>query len=147
MKASFIGENGKPAPFVMGCYGIGVSRTAQSAVEQRHDDKGIIWPAAIAPFEVAVAIVDVRKEDQVAMGERLYAELQAEGIDVCLDDRKVRAGAKFKDLELLGFPVQVTAGRGVGEGKVEVTLRASGERVEVMAEEACAHVQAFLEKA
>ena len=147
MKASFIGENGKPAPFVMGCYGIGVSRTAQSAVEQRHDDKGIVWPAAIAPFEVAVAIVDVRKEDQVEVGERLYAELQTAGIDVCLDDRKVRAGAKFKDLELLGFPVQVTAGRGVGEGKVEVTLRATGERVEILADEACAQVQTFLEKA
>jgi len=147
MKASFIGENGKPAPFVMGCYGIGVSRTAQSAVEQGHDDKGIVWPAAIAPFEVAVAIVDVRKEDQVEVGERLYAELQAAGVDVCLDDRKVRAGAKFKDLELLGFPVQVTAGRGVSEGKVEVTLRSTGERVEVPAEEAGAHVQAFLEKA
>lgn len=147
MKATFIGKDGKPAPFVMGCYGIGVSRTAQSAVEQGHDDKGIVWPAAIAPFEVAVAIVDVRKEDQVEVGERVYAELLAAGVDACLDDRSVRAGAKFKDLELLGFPVQVTAGRGVGEGKVEVTLRSSGERVEIPAEEACARVQALLRDA
>jgi len=147
MKATFIGENGKPAPFVMGCYGIGVSRTAQSAVEQSHDEKGIVWPAAIAPFEVAVAIVDVRKEDQVEAGERIHADLLAAGVDACLDDRRLRAGAKFKDLELLGFPVQVTAGRGVGDGLVEVTWRASGERVDLPIAEACAHVQALLEQA
>ncbi len=147
MNAGFIAENGKPAPFIMGCYGIGVSRTAQSAVEQSYDDKGIVWPVSIAPFEVAVAIVDVRKDDQVEVGTQIYGELKAAGVDVCLDDRKVRAGAKFKDLELLGFPVQVTAGRGVGEGKVEVTWRATGDRVELPIAEVRAHVENLLEQA
>jgi len=145
MKATFIGENGKPHPFVMGCYGIGVSRTAQAAVEQHYDDKGIVWPTPIAPFEAVVAIVDVKKDDQVAAGEEAYAALQAAGIDVCLDDRKVRAGAKFKDLELLGFPVQLTAGRGVGEGKFEVTLRSTGEREELALEAAVARVIELVE--
>jgi prolyl-tRNA synthetase len=140
MKASFIGENGKPAPFVMGCYGIGISRTAQSAVEQHYDESGIVWPTAIAPFEVVVCIVDIKKQDQVEAGEQAYAALQAAGIDVCLDDRKVRAGAKFKDLELLGFPFQLTAGRGVSEGKLEVKPRAGGEREELDLDEAVARV-------
>jgi prolyl-tRNA synthetase len=140
MKASFIGENGKPAPFVMGCYGIGISRTAQAAVEQGYDDKGIVWPTAIAPFEAVVCIVDVKKPDQVEAGERAYEALRAAGIDVCLDDRKLRAGAKFKDLELMGFPFQLTAGRGVSEGKFEVTTRAGGERVELGLDDALARV-------
>ncbi|MDA1265512.1 MAG: proline--tRNA ligase [Planctomycetota bacterium] len=140
MDATFIGEDGKPHPFVMGCYGIGVSRTAQAAVEQHHDDSGIVWPFSIAPFEVVVAIVDVKKEDQVAAGERAYAALKEAGIDVCLDDRKLRAGAKFKDLELLGFPVRLTAGRGVADDLFEVTPRESGEREDLGYDEAVARV-------
>lgn len=144
MDATFIGEDGKPHPFVMGCYGIGVSRTAQAAVEQHHDDKGIVWPKTIAPFEAVVAIVDVKKEDQVEAGEKAYQALKDAGIDVCLDDRKLRAGAKFKDLELLGFPVQLTAGRGVSEGRFEVTPRASGEREDLDFDAAIAKVIAEL---
>ncbi len=144
MGATFIAENGKPHPFVMGCYGVGVSRTAQAAVEQHHDEKGIVWPSSIAPFEVAVAVVDVKKGDQMELGERLYAELLAAGVDTCLDDRKLRAGAKFKDLELLGFPYQVTAGRGAPQGVVELTTRASGERVELPADQVVASVLELL---
>ena len=140
MGATFIAEDGKPHPFEMGCYGIGVSRTAQAAVEQHYDDKGIVWPVPIAPFEAVVAIVDVKKEDQVAAGERAYEALKAAGLDVCLDDRKLRAGAKFKDLELLGFPVRLTAGRGVAEDKLEVTPRATGEQEELGLEAAVARV-------
>ncbi len=140
MDATFIAEDGKPRPFVMGCYGIGISRTAQAAVEQNHDEKGIIWPVPIAPFEAVVAIVDVKKSEQVEAGERAYQALLDAGIDVCLDDRRLRAGAKFKDLELLGFPVQFTAGRGAGEDRFEVTPRANGEREELPFDQAVARV-------
>lgn len=140
MGSTFIAEDGKPRPFAMGCYGIGVSRTAQAAVEQHHDEKGIVWPVPIAPFEAVVAIVDVKKEDQFAAGEEAYEALLAAGVDACLDDRKLRAGAKFKDLELLGFPVRLTAGRGVGEGKFEVTSRVTGESEELGLQDAVARV-------
>lgn len=140
MGSTFIAEDGKPRPFEMGCYGIGVSRTAQAAVEQHSDDKGIVWPVPIAPFEAVVAVVDVKKEDQFAAGEEAYEALLAAGVDACLDDRKLRAGAKFKDLELLGFPVRLTAGRGVAEGKFEVTPRATGETEELGLKEAVARV-------
>src|SRR5690606_33367132 len=85
MGANFMAENGKPTPFVMGCYGIGVSRTPAAAVEQRHDDKGIVWPVALAPFEVVIAILDVKREAQVELAGRLYDQLRAAGADVALD--------------------------------------------------------------
>jgi prolyl-tRNA synthetase len=111
MGATFMDQAGKPQPFVMGCYGIGVSRTPAAAVEQNYDDKGIVWPAPIAPFECVVAMLDSKRDEQKALAEKLYAELQAAGVDVCLDDRPLSPGAKFKDLELLGLPVQVFVGR------------------------------------
>lgn len=123
MGATFMDKGGKPTPFVMGCYGIGVSRTPASAVEQHHDDKGIVWPAPIAPFEVVVAMVDARRDEQRELAEKLYADLQEAGVDVCLDDRQMSPGAKFKDLELLGFPIQVFCGRKSADGEVEFLLR------------------------
>ena len=123
MGATFMDQGGKPTPFVMGCYGIGVSRTPAAAVEQNHDDKGIVWPAAIAPFECVVAMLDPKREEQVALAEKLYGELKAAGVDVCLDDRALSPGAKFKDNELLGFPVQVFVGRKAAEGGVEFLVR------------------------
>jgi len=107
-----------------------VSRLAQAAVEQHHDDAGIIWPVAIAPYEVIVVIASAQDPQQVALAERLYGQLQAEGVDVLLDDRPERAGVKFKDAELLGIPWRLVVGRGAAEGRIERVERASGEREE-----------------
>ena len=123
MGATFMDQSGKPTPFVMGCYGIGVSRTPASAVEQNHDMKGIVWPPAIAPFECVVAMLDPKRDEQRALAEQLYGELKDAGVDVCLDDRPMSPGAKFKDNELIGFPVQVFVGRKAAEGQVEFLVR------------------------
>ncbi len=144
MGATFAAQNGKPAPFVMGCYGIGISRTAAAAVEQCHDDKGIVWPAPIAPFEVVVAIVDVKRESQRALAEELYQTLLADGVDACLDDRKMSPGAKFKDLDLLGFPLQVVVGRRAEERVVEFTVRRGSDRSEIDAGTVLERVRAEL---
>jgi len=141
MGATFMAENGKPSPFVMGCYGIGVSRTPAAAVEQHFDDKGIIWPVTIAPFEVVVAIMDKKRAPQVDLGEKVYEELQAAGVDVALDDRKMSPGAKFKDLELLGFPITVIVGRKAEEGVVEFGLRKDDGRDEIAAGDVVARCQ------
>ncbi len=128
MGAVFTDTNGKPQPFVMGCYGIGVSRVAAAAVEQRSDEKGIVWPIPIAPFEVAVAPLKVQDDAQREAAESLYAALQGAGVDVLLDDRKLGAGAKLKDLELMGFSVLVVVGRGIStDGTVEVRNRTAGD--------------------
>ncbi|MBK8097215.1 MAG: proline--tRNA ligase [Planctomycetes bacterium] len=131
MGATFMDQGGKPQPFVMGCYGIGVSRTPAAAVEQNHDDKGVVWPAPIAPFEVVVGMLDPKKDDQVKLAEQLYGELQQAGVDVCLDDRPMSPGAKFKDHELLGLPVQVFVGRRAAEGMVEFLIRKGLQKSEL----------------
>jgi prolyl-tRNA synthetase len=140
MGATFMDQGGKPTPFVMGCYGIGVSRTPAAAVEQSHDDKGIVWPASIAPFECVVAMLDPKREEQVTLAEKVYAELQQAGVDVCLDDRPMSPGAKFKDNELLGFPVQVFVGRRAADGVVEFLVRKGMVKSECAAAEVKAKV-------
>jgi len=117
----------------MGCYGIGVSRLAQAAVEQHHDGDGICWPTAIAPYEAIVVIANAADEAQRALAEQLYTDLQAAAIDVLLDDRSERAGVKFKDADLLGIPWRVVVGRGAAEGQVELVQRRSGERLDLAA--------------
>jgi prolyl-tRNA synthetase len=144
MGATFTAQSGKAEPFVMGCYGIGVSRTPAAAVEQHHDEKGIVWPPALAPFEVVVAILDGKREAQVELGERLYEELKAAGIDACLDDRALRPGAKFKDLELLGFPLQVIVGRKAEEGVVEFVVRRDGSKEEIQTDSVTSRCQQAL---
>ena len=144
MAATFMDQGGKPQPFVMGCYGIGVSRTPASAVEQHHDDKGISWPIPIAPFACVVAILDPKRQEQVQLAERLYGELQAAGVDVCLDDRPMSPGAKFKDHELLGLPLQVFVGRKAAEGMVEFLVREGMQKSECAAGDAVAKVRAAL---
>ena len=109
----------------MGCYGIGISRLAQAAIEQNHDKDGIIWPLAIAPFEVVVVIANMKDEKQKALGEEIYEELLKEGIDALIDDRDERAGVKFKDADLIGIPWKLIAGRGSTEGQVELINRTS----------------------
>ena len=126
MEASFTSEAGQEEPFWMGCYGIGVSRLAQAAVEQHHDADGIRWPVAIAPYEVIVVIASSQEPAQVELAERLYGQLQQAGVDVLLDDRPERAGVKFKDADLIGIPYRLVVGRGAVDGMVELVERAPG---------------------
>ena len=128
MGATFLDEDGKERPIVMGSYGIGLARIAAAAVEQHHDDNGICWPASIAPFQVHLVLVRASDEGQKALADDLYARLAAEGFDVLYDDRDMSPGIKFKDADLLGCPVQVVVGKRAGEGFVEVKERVSGER-------------------
>ncbi len=128
LEARFTNETGAEEPLWMGCYGIGVSRLAQAAVEQHHDGAGIVWPVAIAPFEVIVVIASSQEPLQVELAERLYAELADAGIEVLLDDRSERAGVKFKDADLIGIPWRVVVGRGAAAGQVELVERAGGAR-------------------
>ncbi len=125
MKATYLDETGKPALMEMGCYGIGVTRIVGAAIEQNHDEKGIIWPSAIAPFQVVVCPVGAAKSEMVrAESEAIYQELLAAGIDVALDDRDERPGAMFADWELIGVPVRVTVGeRSLKEGQLELLRR------------------------
>ncbi|SFG49752.1 prolyl-tRNA synthetase [Desulfotomaculum arcticum] len=126
--ATFLDENGKAKPFVMGCYGIGVTRTMAAAVEQNHDDKGIIWPVQIAPYHVIVVPISNKDQEQVQTAEKLYQDLVAAGIETVLDDRPDRAGVKFKDADLVGYPFRITVGsKGLAEGKVEFYSRCKGE--------------------
>ena len=125
MGANFTNEQGKTEPLWMGCYGIGVSRLAQAAVEQSYDQDGIIWPVAIAPYHVIVIVPNISDAEKMAAGEKLYEEFKQAGVEVLLDDRKERAGFKFKDSELVGIPYRVVTGRSLSEGKVEVVKRAT----------------------
>jgi prolyl-tRNA synthetase len=121
MNATVLGDNGKPVPMTMGCYGIGVTRVVASAIEQNHDENGIIWPEAIAPFEIAIVPMNAHKSEMVQeASDKLYAELKAAGYDVLLDDRDSRPGFKFADLELLGVPHRIVIGeRSLKEGQLE----------------------------
>jgi prolyl-tRNA synthetase len=144
MDAKFTTREGKRDPFIMGCYGIGVSRIAAAAVEQNHDDKGIVWPAALSPYEVVVIPMKMNDESLVQAAEKLYVELGRAGVEVLLDDRSGRPGPKLKDSELLGFPYKVLCGRALAEGKVEIERRADGEKTLLPLEEAAAWVASAL---
>jgi prolyl-tRNA synthetase len=134
MGATFVDEDGQEKPMIMGCYGIGVTRVMAAAVEQNYDENGIIWPVEIAPFEVVVIPVNVKKDEVRQLAEEIYSTLQKEGFDVLLDDRNARPGFKFKDADLIGIPFQVIVGKRASEGIVELKLRKSGERFEVPVE-------------
>ncbi|HHV16343.1 MAG TPA: proline--tRNA ligase [Gelria sp.] len=124
MEATFRDQNGQSCPFVMGCYGIGISRTMAAAVEQNNDENGIIWPIPIAPYHVIVVPVNSKNEEQTRMAESIYQILQQEGLEVIIDDRDERAGVKFKDADLIGIPVRITIGsKALQENKVEVKKR------------------------
>jgi prolyl-tRNA synthetase len=132
LKATFLDENGKERFIVMGCYGIGVSRVAAACIEQNHDESGIMFPPPIAPFEVALALLDGKSEEVVAKADEIYAFLQTEGIDVLLDDRDERPGVKFKDADLIGAPMQLVLGaKGFARGIVEAKSRRSGQKTEL----------------
>ncbi|MGL5244630.1 MAG: proline--tRNA ligase, partial [Sarcina sp.] len=127
MNATFIDEDGKSKPFVMGCYGIGVTRTMASIIEQHNDENGIIWPLSVAPYHVSLIIANMKDENQVEIAEKIYIDLKNKGIDVILDNRNERAGVKFKDSELMGIPMRITVGKKIGENQVEFKLRKGGD--------------------
>ncbi|HBT97322.1 MAG TPA: proline--tRNA ligase [Desulfobulbaceae bacterium] len=135
MKANFQDADGQERPFVMGCYGIGVSRVVAACIEQNHDEHGMVFPVPLAPYQVIILNLGVQDEKITACAEELYAELQQAGIDVLLDDRDERPGAKFKDADLLGVPFRLTIGKTfLTKGLVELRARRSGESVEVAPE-------------
>ena len=129
MNATFLDENGKPQPFQMGCYGIGITRVVAAAIEQNNDEKGIIWTKAMAPFEVVIVPMNYKKSDAVReAADKIYAELLAAGADVLLDDRDERAGVLLNDSELLGIPHRIVIGdRGLKEGQVEYARRTDSQ--------------------
>ena len=144
MGAMYKDENQKDHPIVMGCYGIGVTRTMAAIVEQHHDENGIIWPMSVAPYHVIVTVVKPNDEAQAEAGERIYNELLAAGVEVLLDDRKERPGVKFKDADLLGIPVAITVGRDAAEGNVEYKLRREADKATKTIEEAIADAIAIV---
>ncbi|MDD7019960.1 MAG: proline--tRNA ligase, partial [Hornefia butyriciproducens] len=138
MNARYVDENQQEKPVVMGCYGIGVTRTLAAIVEQHHDEDGIIWPVSVAPYHVIVTLVKPADETQTAVAEQIYAELQQAGVETLLDDRRERPGVKFKDADLMGIPVRITVGKLAGEGKVEYKLRREKDRRELTVQDAIA---------
>jgi prolyl-tRNA synthetase len=134
MTATYTNEAGKEEPFVMGCYGMGISRLAQAAVEQSYDKDGIIWPRAIAPYQAIVIIPNISDEQQVKVAEQIYNDLNNAGIDTLLDDRDERAGVKFKDADLVGIPYRIVTGRSLKEGKVELVERATKKAQDILIE-------------
>ena len=136
MGAMYVDENQKEQPIVMGCYGIGVTRTLAAVVEQHHDDNGIIWPMSVAPYHVIITLVKPDDEAQATVAEKIYQSLADARVEVLLDDRKERPGVKFKDADLLGIPVRITDGKLAGEGKVEYKLRRDADKEEITIEEA-----------
>lgn len=127
MNAVFADASGKEKPYVMGCYGIGISRTAAAAVESYHDDNGIIWPISIAPYHVTIVPVNIKDELQMKVAAELYEKLLAQGVEVVLDDRDERPGVKFKDADLIGFPYRITVGKTIQDGLVEFKTRKTSE--------------------
>lgn len=137
-------ENNKLHPVQMGCYGFGLGRAMAAIVEQHNDEAGILWPASVAPYQVAIVVVAIKDEEQLRVANALYEELRAKGVEVVLDDRKERPGVKFKDMELIGIPYRITVGRGVGEGKVEFRERGASENEDVLISEVVTKVQSLL---
>ncbi len=138
MGAYYKDEEQKDKPIVMGCYGIGVSRTLAAVVEQHYDENGIIWPMSVAPYHVIITLVKPDDEVQANIAEKIYDELGKAGVEVLLDDRKERPGVKFKDADLLGIPVRITVGKGAADGIVEYKLRRDADKTEMPVDEAVA---------
>ncbi|KRE05422.1 proline--tRNA ligase [Bacillus sp. Root239] len=146
MGATYLDENGRSQPMIMGCYGIGVSRTVAAIAEQFNDENGLLWPEAVTPYQVHVIPVNVKNDEQRELGEKLYNELLNNRFEVLLDDRQERAGVKFADSDLIGLPVRVTVGKRASEGIVEVKLRKTGESLEVSVDNLVSTVTELLAK-
>ena len=138
MGAYYKDENQEDQLIVMGCYGIGVTRTLAAIVEQHHDDNGIIWPMSVAPYHAIVTLIKPDDSVQAEAAERIYSELARAGVEVLLDDRDERPGVKFKDADLLGIPVRITVGRGAADGMVEYKLRRDAEKADMTISDAIA---------
>ncbi|MBF1990002.1 proline--tRNA ligase [Fischerella thermalis] len=147
MGATYTNEQGEEKPLVMGCYGVGVSRLAQAAVEQSYDKDGIIWPVAIAPYHAIVTIPNINDAQQVEIAEQLYTELNQAGIETLLDDRNERAGVKFKDADLIGIPYRIVTGRAIANGKVEVVERKSRNSHEIPITEVVSTLKGWISQA
>ena len=146
LNATYLDDKGESKVMIMGCYGIGVSRTLASAIEQNNDEFGIIWPTALAPYVVDVIPANIKNEDQVKVAEEIYNALLADGIDSMIDDRDERPGFKFKDADLIGFPFKVVSGKKAGEGIVELKIRRTGETLEVSKDEVVAKVRELMKQ-
>ena len=127
---NYLGDDNKNHPVVMGCYGIGIERILSAIVEQNNDEKGIIWPINVAPYKVAIVVINPKDEAQYNAGEKLYSSLNEEGIETLIDDRRERAGVKFNDIDLIGIPIRITIGKKINENIVEVKLRNGEEAKE-----------------
>jgi len=136
MNAVYLDANGKTQPYIMGCYGIGVTRTAAAAVEAHHDEWGIKWPLAIAPYHVVVVPVSTQDETQMKVANEIYEKLLNSGVEVVLDDRNERPGVKFKDADLIGFPFRITVGKTIADGNVEFVERSNGEKLTMTVQDA-----------
>ncbi len=147
MGATYTNEQGEEMPLVMGCYGVGVSRLAQAAVEQSYDKDGIIWPVAIAPYQVIICVPNMGDAKQKEAAEKLYGELNQAGIETLLDDRDERAGVKFKDADLIGIPYRVVTGRSLKNGKVELVERATHNSQDIAIEEVVPTLQQLIAEA
>ena len=134
MNATFLNEQGRAQPLIMGCYGVGISRTLSAVIEQHHDDNGIIWPKAISPYDLHLIAINPKQEAQKELSDQIYEQLR-EKFDVLYDDRKERAGVKFNDADLIGLPVRIMVGKKASEGIVEVKRRDNTESQEVHVDE------------
>ncbi|QLE42596.1 proline--tRNA ligase [Nostoc sp. C052] len=147
MGATYTNEQGEEKPLVMGCFGVGVSRLAQAAVEQSYDKDGIIWPVAIAPYHAIITIPNIKDAQQIEIAEKLYTELNQAGIETLLDDRDERAGVKFKDADLIGIPYRIVTGRAIANGKVEVVERATRKSQEIVIDEVTTTLKGWITEA
>lgn len=146
LNATYLDDKGESKVMIMGCYGIGVSRTLASAIEQNNDEFGIIWPTALAPYIVDVIPANIKNEDQVKVAEEIYNALLDAGIDSMIDDRDERPGFKFKDADLIGFPFKVVSGKKAGEGIVELKIRRTGETLEISKDDVVSTVKELMKK-
>ncbi len=146
LKATFLNETGIASPIIMGCYGIGVSRTMASSIEQNYDEFGIIWPSAIAPFVVDVIPANIKDEAQMNLAEEIYNTISAEKIDVMIDDRDERVGFKFKDADLIGFPFKIVCGKRAAENIVEIKIRRTNETLEVAKDDVLNTIKDLMKK-
>ncbi|MCE5089535.1 proline--tRNA ligase [Staphylococcus devriesei] len=144
MNATFLDNQGKAQPLIMGCYGIGVSRTLSAIVEQNNDENGIIWPKSVTPFDLHLITINPKKEEQLELSNQLYSQLQQQ-YDVLYDDRQERAGVKFNDADLIGLPIRIVVGKRAAEGIVEVKVRQTGESEEVHIDDLAKHVTSLYE--
>ncbi|GJM68718.1 hypothetical protein HMSSN036_09340 [Paenibacillus macerans] len=143
--ASYLDRNGKRQDMIMGCYGIGISRLLSAVVEQHYDERGIVWPAALAPYRVHIIPVSVKDRQQIELVEQLYEQLARKGIEALLDDRDERPGIKFNDADLIGIPYRIIVGKAAGKGEIEYMKRGEAEVEKMTLEEALSRITAPLE--